>query len=83
VQAEIIRVTLDKHYRETLDQPVGMLGGVTPRAAAKTKKGRERLVAWLKLLENQTARHRGVGDPMGSYNLSWMWDELGVANLRR
>ena len=83
LQAEIVRATLDKHYRETLDQPVGMLGDVSPRAAAKTNKGREKLVAWLKFLENQTGRHRDHGDPMGSYDFSWMWTELGVANLRR
>jgi hypothetical protein len=83
VQAELVRVTLDKHYRETLDQPVGMLDDITPRAAAKTKKGREKLVAWLKLLENQTGRHRGSGDLMGPYDFTWMWAELGVAELRR
>jgi len=83
LQAEVARATLDKPYRETLDQPIGMLGDVSPRAAAKTKKGREKLVAWLKFLENQTGRHRDHGDPMGSYDFSWMWTELGVANLRR
>jgi hypothetical protein len=83
VQADLVRVTLDKHYRETLDQPVGMLGDITPRATAKTKKGREKLVAWLKFLENQTGRHRADGDPLGSYDFTWMWAELGVADLRR
>jgi hypothetical protein len=83
VQAELVRVTLDRHYQETLDQPVAMLGDITPRTAAKTKKGREKLVAWLKFLENQTGRHRGAGDPMGSYDFTWMWAELGVADHRR
>ena len=83
VQAEVVRVALDKHYRQILDQPVSMLGDITPRAAAKTKKGREKLVAWLKYLENQTGRHRGAGDPLGSYDFTWMWAELGVADLRR
>ena len=83
VQAEVMRVALDKHYRQILDQPVGMLDDLTPRAAAKTKKGREKLVAWLKFLENQTERHHGAGDPLGSYDFSWMWTELGVADLRQ
>ena len=83
VQTELVRVTLDRHYRETLDHPVAMLGDITPRAAAKTKKGREKLVAWLKFLENQTGRGRDTGDPMGSYDFTWMWTELGVAELRR
>jgi hypothetical protein len=83
VQAEVMRVALDKHYQQILDQPVAMLGDITPRAAAKTKKGREKLVAWLKFLENQTKRHHGTGDPLGSYDFTWMWAELGVADLRR
>ena len=83
LQTELVRVTLDKHYRETLDQPVGMLGDITPRVAAQTKKGREKLVAWLKFLENQSARDRDRGDPMRLYDFSWMWTELGIANLRR
>jgi len=83
LQAELVRVTLDKHYRETLDQPVGMLGDITPRVAAQTKKGREKLVAWLKFLENQSARDRDRDDPMRLYDFSWMWTELGIANLRR
>ena len=83
VQAEVVRVALDKHYRQILDQPVSMLGDITPRAAAKTKKGREKLVAWLKFLENQTGHHHGADDPLGSYDFTWMWAELGVADLRR
>jgi hypothetical protein len=83
LRTELVRVTLDKHYRETLDQPVGMLGDITPRVAAKTKKGREKLVAWLKFLENHSARDRDRDDPMRLYDFSWMWTELGIANLRR
>ena len=83
VQTELVRVTLDRHYRETLDHPVAMLGDITPRAAAKTKKGREKLVAWLKFLENQTGRGRDTTDPMKSYDFTWMWTELGVAEHRR
>jgi hypothetical protein len=37
LQVELVRDTLDKHYRETLDQPIGMLGDISPRAAARTK----------------------------------------------
>jgi hypothetical protein len=39
-------------------------------------------VAWLKLLENGAARQEAVS-PMARYDLSWMWTELGIANLRR
>ena len=42
---------MDRHYRETLDQPVGALNEQTPREAAKTPKGRRMLVDWLKFIE--------------------------------
>jgi hypothetical protein len=78
----IVHETLERHYRQLLDEPVPMLGNVSPRKAAKTKKGREKLVGWLKLLENSNAR-QGANSPMASYDIGWMWHELGVADLRR
>jgi len=83
LQAEIIHATLDDHYHAVLDRPVAMLGGITPRAAAGTAGGRTKLVTWLKYLENQGHGGRDSGDPMASYDLGWMWAELGVAALRR
>ncbi len=65
-----------------LDEPVPMLGNTSPFAAAKTARGREKLVAWLKVLENGAARHAS-GTSMGDYDLSWMWEELGITELRR
>jgi hypothetical protein len=78
----LVHEALERHYRGLLDQPVPMLGKVSPRKAAKTKKGREKLVGWLKLIENSTARLE-AHSPMSSYDVSWMWDELGIAHLRR
>lgn len=80
-EARIIRDTLDAHYRETLDLPVKMLGGASPRAAVRTAKGREKVVVWLKHLENQS--HRNPNEAMASYDFSWMWKELGVLDRRR
>ncbi|WP_353682372.1 hypothetical protein [Mesorhizobium sp.] len=40
---QVIHEYLDQHYRETLDRPVGMLGGKTPRQAVKTKTGRQKV----------------------------------------
>jgi hypothetical protein len=65
-----------------LDEPVPMLGNTSPLVATKTAKGRERLVAWLKLRENGAARHAS-GTPMSDYDLSWMWEKLGITELRR
>lgn len=78
----IIQQSLENHYRSVLDEPIPMLGNVTPRDAAKSKKGRTKLVEWLKLLENNSARH-DPGSPVAGYDFGWMWVELGVADLRR
>lgn len=78
----ILEETIDRHYHAVLDQPVPMLGDVSPRKAAKTKKGREKLVAWLKLIENSNAG-QDPGSPMAAYDVGWMWEELGIAHLRR
>jgi len=83
VQAEIVHAMLDKHYRAQLDQPVPALGDVSPREAARTASGRNKLVAWLKYLENGTAGQKAAGDPMGDYDFGWMWAELGVEALRK
>jgi hypothetical protein len=80
-QRRIIHKAMDTHYRAQLDQPVPALGNISPRKAARSKKGRDKLVAWLKLLENQTATH-DPNDPMVSYDLTWMWHELGVYDRR-
>ncbi len=73
---------LDAHYRRVLDEPIPALGGRTPRAAAKTVKGREKVVVWLKTLENHSGRQK-PGDPMSSYDFGWLWQELGVEAMRR
>jgi hypothetical protein len=77
-----VREGLDRHYMNVLDEPVPMLSNKTPRQCARTAKGREKLVVWLKYIENQSAKH-GVGSPEVNYDLSWLWAELGVASLRR
>ncbi|MER8372391.1 hypothetical protein [Mesorhizobium sp. M1406] len=74
---------LDRHYLETLDLPVAMLGNKTPRQAVKTAAGRQKVVEWLKYLENQTVKQPDPTDPMATYNFEWVWKELGVHDLRR
>jgi len=61
---------------------VPALGNITPRQAAKSAKGRKKLVDWLKLLENKTAQ-QPAGSAMADYDARWLWQELGVADLRR
>jgi hypothetical protein len=78
----IIHACLGQHYVNLLDQQVPALGNISPRRAAKSAKGREKLVAWLKLLENSAAKHDS-GSPLADYDVTWMWEELGVTELRR
>lgn len=63
VATPLVHAMLDQQYRATLDEPVGMLGDITPRAATRTKAGRERLSAWLKHLENRSGNQQDPNDP--------------------
>lgn len=82
-QEAIVHATLDRHYRDLLDNPIPMLGNVSPRTAAKTTKGRGKVVAWLKTLENHSTRLADRKNAMATYDVTWLWTELGVADLRR
>jgi hypothetical protein len=78
---QVVHQSLTDHYRRTLDEPIPALGNRSPRQAAKTAKGRDKVVAWLKMLENSSERHK-PDDPMASYDFTWMWEELCVAEHR-
>jgi len=73
---EVIHVHMDRHYRDTLDQPIPILKGETPRQAVKTAAGRKLVVEWLRLLETGTAR--ADAGAMGGYDFGWMWEELDL-----
>jgi len=79
----IIHEQMDRHYRDVLDQPVPMLGNETPRAAVKTDSGRIKVVDWLKMMENRTAKSGDHNSAMASYNFGWLWKELGISDLRQ
>ena len=79
----LVHAMLDKQYRAVLDEPVPMLGDRSPRQAARTPAGREKLVTWLKFLENRSGNQVDPTDPMATYDFGWLWRELGVENLRR
>ena len=72
---------LDRQYRKTLGEPVPMLGGKTPRQAVRSAKGRQAAANWLKSLE-QTSARCPTDDPVHDYDFGWMWQELGIADLR-
>ena len=82
IQTKLVHAALDKQYHTLLEQPVPMLGNLTPRSAARTKSGREKLAVWLKHLENRS-RQPEATDPMATYDFAWLWRELKVEDLRR
>ncbi len=81
IARQLMRDHLDKHYRETLDAPIPALGGKSPRQAVRTVAGREKVIDWLKMLENRSAGH-GEG-PIAEYDFGWMWVELGLQEHRK
>lgn len=59
-----------------------MLGDMSPRAAARSARGRRNLAAWLKYLENRSRNAPESNDPMATYDFTWLWQELKVEQLR-
>jgi len=81
IAAEIIHNTLDQHYRQILDESIPALGNKTPRQCARSKKGRERVIEWLKDLENNELR-RAASHGQPPYDSRWLWDELKLEQYR-
>lgn len=81
-ERQIIHQSMDDHYRRQLDEPIQALGNLSPRQAARSRKGREKLITWLKQLENHIAKF-DQEDPMSAYDISWIWNELNVVHLRK
>jgi hypothetical protein len=81
-ERRIVHCHLDDHFRRTLDKELPMLDGMTPRQAVGTAAGRAKVVTWLKYLENQSQKRPDPGDAIATYDLAWLWTELGIAELR-
>ena len=77
-------------YRPTPTSPLAIVVSITSMkeanatrtATVKTAKGQKKVIAWLKMLENQSAQQHPE-DPMGAYDFTWLWRELGVGDERR
>ncbi len=82
LEAQILAEHLDRHYRKTLSDKIPALGDRTPRQAARSKAGRAQLVKWLKYMENAETRRAKLQEKT-PYDFSWMWEELGISDLRR
>ena len=81
IAAEVIRNMLDRHYRQFLDEPIPALGNKTPRQCATSNKGREKVIDWLKQLENNEHR-RAASQGQEPYDSRWMWEELKLGPYR-
>src|SRR3546814_15234183 len=75
----IVHDMLTREYTKTLDEPVPALSHKTPRVLACTKAGRVKVADWLKYIENGAAK-TGTADPKGTYDFTWMWEELGLCD---
>jgi hypothetical protein len=83
IRTKLVHEMLDSHYRAVLDQPVPMLGDLSPRTAARTASGRERVAVWLKHLENRSRQPPDSADPITTYDFAWLWQALNVEHYRR
>jgi len=79
--AEIIRKHMNQHYRQCLDEPILVLDNKTPRQCARSKKGLEQVIEWLKHLENNELR-RAANQGQAPYDSRWMWEELKLTRYR-
>ncbi len=74
----LIKAHMDKHYQQTLDEPIPMLDNKTPRECAADPKLHKEVVQWLKYMENQSTQA-----PSSSYDFSWIWQELGLEEYQK
>lgn len=69
---------MDAVYRAILDEPNDFLDGLSPREAVRTKKGRKQTAKLLNFIEGSEI---ACPKPIG-YDFTWLWEELGIADLR-
>lgn len=81
-ERRMTREMQDRHYAAVLDEAVPFLGGVSPRTAVQTEKGRQMTAGWLKYLENRSAKEASDRSISG-YDFTWLWERLGIAHLRQ
>ena len=83
MQAELdalLRQQLATHYMAQLDEVVPMIEG-RPRRLVKTEEGREKVVTWLKFLENSHEREK-LPQMTSAPDFTPLWSELGLLAYR-
>lgn len=66
---------LTNHYRQTLDEPIPMLGDKSPRECASNEKYRHKAIGWLQEIDRQNDKNQ-------PYDTTWMWEELNLTQHR-
>lgn len=77
-----VHQVLDARYKQTLDEPLPMLDGLTPRQAAQSPETRDQVIEWLEYLEAMSRKEAG-SSPMATYDFSWIWKTLGLKRRGR
>lgn len=73
--AELLLDFKRRHYAEWLDAVLPALGGLSPREAVRTTRGRDAVDVLLKEMENQEQRHAG----RDGFDFGALRQELGLA----
>lgn len=80
IQQQVYSQFMQKHCEKWLKDKIPALNGKTPVQAVKTGEGRKKVIDLLKLFENGEEQNRKEGRPY--YDLSWMWERLGLERER-
>jgi hypothetical protein len=76
VQA-LLHKAMKDHYMKTLDEPIPMLDNDSPRTCAADPEKHDKVVGWLKYLENMESK-----SPEPAQDVTWLWEELGLEQYR-
>lgn len=76
LQQELYAKFMEKHCRKWIRDKIPALDGKTPKQAVQSTVGKEKVRELLKSFENSEEHNKRDGRPF--YDLSWMWDELGI-----
>jgi hypothetical protein len=77
LKAQVEREFLMPHYERWPDEPVPSLGGKTPKAAVRTKKGRQAVIELLKDFEIHEAR-KALAEGGEPFDFGFLWKRLGL-----
>ena len=81
LKVQLEREFLKRHYERWPDEPVHALDGKTPKAAVRTKKGRQAVIELLKEFEIHEARKASWED-IEPFDFSFLWERLGLEKDR-